>query len=252
MTAQSAQLEAREALDETIVDLVLRDGESAITLAGAAKGVVYTKPWVVDLILDLAGYRPERDLASLRAVEPSAGEGAFLLPMIRRLLVSLCAHGRPITDARHAIYAYELDDRSAALVVSTAEQELRQHEIDSATALSIASGWVTVGYYLLASPEEGACDIVVGNPPYIRYDDLPEGGIRRLQVDLPDDDRAGRHLHRIHRSGTSTAQRWKSPRLHLCRSVDAKRLGAELRQLVAAKSSLDVMIEMHKAPAFEN
>jgi hypothetical protein len=26
---------------------------------GETKGVVYTKPWVVDLILDLVGYRPE-------------------------------------------------------------------------------------------------------------------------------------------------------------------------------------------------
>jgi len=35
------------------------------------KGVVYTRPWVVDLILDLAGYRSEADLAARYAVEPS-------------------------------------------------------------------------------------------------------------------------------------------------------------------------------------
>jgi len=252
MTAQSAQLEAREALDKTIVDLVLRDAEFAITLVGEAKGVVYTKPWVVDLILDLAGYRPERDLASVRAVEPSAGEGAYLLPMIRRLLVSLAAHGRPITDARHAIHGYELDDRSAALDVSMAEQELRKHEIDPATALSIASGWVTVGDYLLASPEEGASDIVVGNPPFIRYDDLPEGAFAAYRSIYPTMIGRGNiylgfieaGLRRLSDEGVLVficADRWM-------RSA----YGAELRQLVGATSSLDVMIEMHNAPAFEN
>jgi len=252
MTAQSAQLEAREALDQTIVDLVLRDAEFAITLVGEAKGVVCTKPWVVDLILDLAGYRPERDLASVRAVEPSAGEGAFLLPMIRRLLVSLAAHGRPITDARHAIHGYELDDRPAALDVSMAEQELRKHEIDPATALSIASGWVTVGDYLLASPEEGASDIVVGNPPFIRYDDLPEGAFAAYRSTYPTMIGRGNiylgfieaGLRRLSDEGVLVficADRWM-------RSA----YGAELRQLVGATSSLDVMIEMHNAPAFEN
>jgi hypothetical protein len=28
-------------------------------------GVVYSKPWMVDLVLDLAGYLPERRLAEL-------------------------------------------------------------------------------------------------------------------------------------------------------------------------------------------
>lgn len=53
-----------------------------------AKGVVYTKCWVVELLLDLAGYTPEANLAGRVAVEPAAGEGAFLGPMIERLVES--------------------------------------------------------------------------------------------------------------------------------------------------------------------
>ena len=45
-----------------------------------AKGVVYTKRWVVDLLLDLAGYRAENNLVDALAVEPAAGDGAFLGP----------------------------------------------------------------------------------------------------------------------------------------------------------------------------
>lgn len=41
---------------------------------------------MVDLVLDLAGYLPERRLAELVvALESSAGDGAFLSAMVRRL-----------------------------------------------------------------------------------------------------------------------------------------------------------------------
>ena len=43
-------------------------------------GEVFTRRWVVDLILDLAGYTPDRDLAANAALEPACGSGAFLVP----------------------------------------------------------------------------------------------------------------------------------------------------------------------------
>jgi hypothetical protein len=93
----------------------------------AEKGVIYTKPWVVDLILDLVGYRASADLAALVAVEPAAGAGAFLIPMVRRLLASVHAHGRTVADARDAIIAYELDRSSC-----------RYGPASTATAVSVA------------------------------------------------------------------------------------------------------------------
>ena len=36
-------------------------------------GEVFTRRWVVDLILDLVGYTADRDLGGLVAVEPRAG-----------------------------------------------------------------------------------------------------------------------------------------------------------------------------------
>ena len=48
-----------------------RDGEH---------GAVFTRRWVVELILDLAGYTPDKDLGGMVAVEPSCGAGAFWFP----------------------------------------------------------------------------------------------------------------------------------------------------------------------------
>ena len=53
-----------------------------------SKGVVYTKSWVVDLLLDLAGYGDPTNLVDVLAIDPAAGEGAFLVAMARRLAAS--------------------------------------------------------------------------------------------------------------------------------------------------------------------
>lgn len=215
------------------------------------KGVVYTKAWVVELILDLAGYRPDRDLASCYAVEPAAGEGAFLLPMVRRLLASLKAHGRPFSDARQALHAYELDERSAAVARRLVSAELRQIGVGSAGAARAARAWVTVGDYLLESPDDDRADWVIGNPPYIRYDDIPEETYRSYQRRYPTmvgrcDIYVGfleaglRQLKQDGALGFICADRWMRAAY-----------GAELRRLVGEAWAMETVVEMHNAPAFE-
>jgi adenine-specific DNA-methyltransferase len=41
---------------------------------------VFTRRWVVEVLLNLTGYTVDRDLGSLHLVEPSCGSGAFLGP----------------------------------------------------------------------------------------------------------------------------------------------------------------------------
>ena len=255
MTAQQTQLDL--GIDVDLVGRAIQPSEpdpeiEGITAVGEPKGIVYTKEWVVDLILDLVGYVPENDLAVRHAVEPSAGEGAFLLPMIRRLLDSLERHDRSLSEARHALRAYELNERSARMVIDLAVQELRHRGIDARTARSIAQGWVAVGDYLLLSRKDHRADFVIGNPPYIRYDDLPEGSFAAYRRLFPT--MVGRcdiyvgfieaGLRQLAEGGALAficADRWM-------RSA----YGAELRRLVAQLFSMDVVIEMHDAPAFEN
>lgn len=55
---------------------------------GEMHGVVLTKPYIVQLILDLARYKPTRNLTKMRLLEPSCGEGVFLKEAARRLLES--------------------------------------------------------------------------------------------------------------------------------------------------------------------
>ena len=79
--------------------------EPQVTVAPAL-GAVYTKPWAVNLVLGLAGYNASLNLVDARTVEPSAGEGAFLIPIARRLLASCRSQERPWMDCLHSLRAY--------------------------------------------------------------------------------------------------------------------------------------------------
>jgi len=216
------------------------------------KGVVYTKPWVVDLILDLVGYRPGADLAAMVAVEPAAGEGAFLVPMVRRLLASLQLHGRTISEAKRALLAHEVDGEAAAWARELVVAELTEAGVARREAERAAAGWVVEGDYLLSSTTAPRADVIIGNPPYIRYDDLPQGVFASYRAVCPTmvgrcDIYVGfieaglRQLKAGGRLGFICADRWM-------RSA----YGAELRQFVAEHASVEAVIEMHDAPAFDD
>lgn len=227
--------------------------QSTLTLGSEhAKGVVYTKRWVVDFILDLVGYRSNEDLARKFAVEPAAGDGAFLEPMIRRLLVSLDLHQRPLDDARAALHAYELNKDAATRTFGLATRALVEHGATLAEARDIAEGWITVGDYLLASQTDRPADLVIGNPPYIRYDDIPRKTFETYRRDLPSmvgrcDIYVGfieagiRQLVEGGMLGFICADRWMRAAY-----------GVELRRLVSTLCGVEAVVEMHNAPAFED
>ncbi|MBA2359327.1 MAG: Eco57I restriction-modification methylase domain-containing protein [Actinobacteria bacterium] len=217
-----------------------------------SKGIVYTKRWVVDLILDFVGYRSDEDLATRRAVEPAAGEGAFLLPMVDRLLASLEKHDRPLTDAREALSAYELDLDALLYARDLVVDRLIGAGLKQREAARVASGWFVEGDYLLRAANDPLADYVVGNPPYIRYDDIPPELFARYRSGCPTmigrcDIYVGfieagiKQLKAQGKLGFICADRWM-------RSA----YGAQLRRYVADSASVDVVIEMHKAPAFDD
>lgn len=135
-------------------------------------GEVFTRRWVVDLILDLAGYTADRDLGALRAVEPSCGAGAFLVPMVERFIESCRRHGRPLTDVANALQAFDLLPTNVELAQKAVGKALVDADVTSMLASQLATRTVRCADFLLTAHTEGA-DFVIGNPPYIRLEDLP-------------------------------------------------------------------------------
>jgi len=215
------------------------------------KGVVYTKRWVVDLLLDLAGYKPEANLVDAVAVEPAAGDGAFLGPMIERLAESCQRLGKPLADCRGSLIAYELDDASAARARNLAADVLVKHGLKRPAAESLANAWVRTGDYLFDATTVEA-DFVIGNPPYVRLEDIPEE-IATFYRDAYPTMRGRADLYvaffeaalrQLKKGGTCAficADRWMR-----------NQYGAELRELVTSAYAVDVVIEMHNADAFHD
>ena len=159
------------ALEKCSIELII-SLETPLTTAREA-GVVYTKPWVVELVLDLAGYLPDRRLAELVALEPSAGDGAFLSAMVRRLVASCTRHGIALPEAGRAIQAFEIDSAAAQRAIDVVCDTLRSLRVPAATAAKLARQWINTGDFLEASLCFPIADFVIGNPPYIRLEEIP-------------------------------------------------------------------------------
>lgn len=137
-------------------------------------GEVFTRRWVVDVLLDLTGYRAERDLASLRLLEPACGTGAFLGPVVERLISSARRHGHRLDDLEPTIRAYDLQACNVLVARRLCAGLLTAAGMATTRAEALTAKWVSQADFLLAADDDRPTDVAVGNPPYIRYDDLPE------------------------------------------------------------------------------
>jgi len=157
---------------------------SIILVPTESKGVVYTKRWVVELLLELSGYSPEKNLVDAVAVEPAAGDGAFLGPMINRLIESCQKQGRPLSDCRNSLLSYELDEMSAARARSLTQSILLGLGVPQPLVAQLAESWIATRDYLFDATGNRA-DFVVGNPPYIRLEDIPEESAMIYRKPIP-------------------------------------------------------------------
>ena len=218
---------------------------------GETHGVVLTKFHVVQLILDLAKYTPSRNLAQLRLLEPSCGEGVFLKEVVKRLLASAKQHRVPMVQLGNAIRAYDIDAASVVRTRAVISNLLVESGVDRASADSLIAEWIHRADFLLARIS-GSFDVVVGNPPYVRIEQLDP----QLQTIYRDRfetifDRADLYVAFIERSlellsptgllSFICADRWTM-----------NRYGAPLRSLIAREYGVRVYIDLHQASPFES
>jgi hypothetical protein len=215
------------------------------------KGVVYTKRWVVELLLDLSGYSPDKNLVDSLAIEPAAGDGAFLGPMIERLVKSCQKLGRSLSECQNSLLAYELDEKSAARARAVVQELLKDHGAKSPLAKRQADAWVVNGDYLLDVDTRQA-DFIIGNPPYVRLEDIPEETASVYRSAYPTmRGRADLYvaffeaaLRELKTGGVCAficADRWMR-----------NQYGAELRQLISSAYSVEILLSMHHANAFDD
>ncbi len=229
--------------------------EELATHGGAeARGAVFTCSDVVEFILDLVGYTPDRPLHEMRLLEPSFGAGDFLLPAVRRLVSAWQARKKADSspsDLIDVVRAVELHRETfhstyAALVAFLAEEGF-----SARSATSLADAWLVQGDFLLV-PLDDPFDFVVGNPPYVRQELIPGPLLAAYRKEFKTVyDRADLYIPFIERSllalskggslGFICSDRWMR-----------NRYGQPLRKLVAEEFHLKVYVDMVDTPAFHS
>ncbi len=216
----------------------------------AGLGAVFTRPWAVDLVLDVAGYTPNADLASGRVTEPSCGDGAFLTAVVDRLAASCLRHGRGLEATVDAVRAYDLDPMAVAASRAAVRAALAANGLTASQAARLAHTWVSEGDFLLGDCEPS--DWVVGNPPYVRLEEVPaertaayrqRWGAMRGRADVyVGFIEAG--LAALPQGGTLTficADRWMR-----------NQYGKRLRSLIEDGFAVDTVVTLHDSDVFEN
>ncbi|MEU8838275.1 Eco57I restriction-modification methylase domain-containing protein [Streptomyces roseus] len=214
-------------------------------------GEVFTHRWVVEAILDLVGYTPDRDLARMHIIEPACGSGAFLGPIAERLSASCRLHSRSIAEAVDAVSAYDLLSRNVRASRTLAMQHLLAEGWGEDDAMELATSWISQGDYLLQGEPVRNADFVVGNPPYIRLEDVPADRMKayrsacsvmggRADVYIGFYEIGLKSLKPDGVLGFICADRWMR-----------NQYGSKLRELVSRSYSVELVLSMHDVDAFQ-
>lgn len=242
--AQQTLLDDTTALDSSLAASIDEDVDGEY-------GAVFTKPWVVEMILDLVGYTSDRDLGAMIAIEPACGHGSFLGPMVRRLVESCRAHNRELSAVKSAIEAFDLQPTNVIECRGRIASELVGLGVPENVSRSLADAWVHHSDFLLARHQLNHADFVVGNPPYIRLEAVSEE--RSVAYRRVCETMAGRSdvyvgffevglkaLKEGGGLGFICADRWMR-----------NQYGQRLRAWIAEHFSVETAIEMHDVDAFD-
>lgn len=234
--------------------------EAAVASMAAAgieeRGAFFTRREVVDFVLDLVGYTADQPLHKMRILEPATGQGDFLLPTIDRLMAAYRQtpageKKSPVEDLRDCLLAVELHQTSYQETRALVCAALADNGVSPSDAETLCGLWLRQGDFLLL-PLEGKFTHVVGNPPYVRQELIPDALMteyrRRYSTIF---DRADIYVPFIERSlsllsaggklGFICADRWMK-----------NRYGGPLRRLIAEHFHLRCYVDMVNTAAFHS
>ncbi len=219
-----------------------------------ARGAIFTRREIVEFLLDLCGYQAHRPLHKLKLLEPSFGGGDFLLPAIDRLLAAwktLDDPRVPVKALAGCIRAVELHRETFTQTRSQVIDLLSRNGLTASQSIVLADTWLVNDDFLLTDLPD-PFDVVIGNPPYVRQERVPDVLLTEYRSRYTTIyDRADLYIPFIERSlrcltnggvlGFICADRWMK-----------NRYGGPLRNLVSEQFHLKVYVDMVDTPAFHS
>ena len=214
------------------------------------RGAIFTRPEVVDFMLDLIGYTPDRPLWQLRLLEPSFGGGEFLLRAVERLLEASHKAKIQARELATAIQAVELHRDTFEQTRSELAQLLSAKKVPSSTASMLLDAWLKNTDFLLEDCRD-PFDFVVGNPPYVRQELIPANLLAEYRQRFTTlYDRADLYVPFMEKSlGLLNAE---GQMCFICSDRWMKnRYGGPLRSLISSSYSLRYYVDMVGTAAFQ-
>ncbi len=130
---------------------------------GLYHGDVFTSPEVVRFMLDTVGYISQSDLSRVNILEPSFGNGEFLIEIQHRIIESSKKYKFDPKEAfQKCVFACEIDEKKYAACTNRLRVLMPDYVPEN----------LKNGDFLLTDWDV-RFDIVVGNPPYVRYENIP-------------------------------------------------------------------------------
>lgn len=131
----------------------------------------FTRDAVARFCLDRLAF--PKDILAIRLLEPAAGRGAFILPLIPRLVQACRSQRKRFRCLTDAVRAYEVDGKIATNLRKACVGALEDSGMSIKTARRLVRHWVINADFLDAEILSSFTHIV-SNPPYIRWDAIPK------------------------------------------------------------------------------
>lgn len=138
------------------------------------KGQYITPEKIVVMILDDIGYAGDEVLTK-KIMEPSFGDGAFLSEIIKRIIKAGRKQSLPekeISDIiQNNVFGIEKDEKIYKKAISRLNGILEEYKIPKIEWKNLINGDTLTEW----EKHKEKYDYVVGNPPFVRIHNIPEG-----------------------------------------------------------------------------
>lgn len=209
---------------------------------------IYTRPEVVHFMLDCIGLKPNLCLENIRFLEPSCGEGEFVVPLVKRL-ISSSTSTPTVEQLLNKLLAVDISNKNIAVSKSKVRLLFNNSGFTDKGINQLLDNWFITADFLL-SDIEGKFTHIIGNPPYVRVEKIPKFLLKLYRTKFSTmSDRADLYvpffekaLSLLTKSGTLSficTDRWTK-----------NTYGRYLRQLISNKYSLDLFIDLYGTEAF--
>ncbi len=228
---------------------LLDTGIAAWEHSESDKGQIYTRPEVVEFMLSAIGLNSFEDFKNARILEPSCGEGEFVVAIVKRLINQ--GNTRPsIKQLEDKLLAVDLVGSSLDITKNKVASILEAKGYSAVDVASLLNNWFLSSDFLLEDIGSKFTH-VIGNPPYVRVENIPKNILEKYRKNFSTmTDRADLYIPFYEKSLSLLVEGGKLS--FICTDRWTKNVyGKSLRRFISENYSLELFIDLYGVDAFE-